>query len=143
MLERERDWCHEDLAERELPPWLIPVAKAAGLRWEGPTYSYLVLRNDGRTLRDALALREGEAAARVVSWPLRTKGKTEVTLCGGFEGTAGRKAMELDRSAKGTEEGGRMGSLARGELVAMKDDEVTIAGAVSRLAPGAWRRAGR
>ncbi len=135
MLARERDWCHEDLAERGLPKWLVPVAKAAGLRWEGPTYAYLTLRNDGRTLRDALPSREGETVARVVSWPLRTKGKTEATLCGDFEGASGRKVMELDCDAKGVAESERLAGLARGDLVAVDSS-------AKRVTPGQWRRAG-
>src|SRR5215472_6890137 len=45
-LTREGDWCHEDL-DVDLPPWLVPVARAAGLRWQRLTFSYLVLRRDG------------------------------------------------------------------------------------------------
>jgi hypothetical protein len=53
-LARETDWCHEDL-EVDLPAWLWPVARAAGLRREGLTFSYLVLHRGGRRLVDALA----------------------------------------------------------------------------------------
>ena len=79
MLLRERDWCHEDLPI-DLPPWLVPIARAAGLRFEGLTFSYLVLRRDGRSLAD------GERGAlRLVATPRVTKGKRELTLCGGPE----------------------------------------------------------
>src|SRR3712207_8562489 len=47
MLAIETEWCHEDLAV-DLPPWTVPLARAAGLRWQGLTFSYLVLRKDGR-----------------------------------------------------------------------------------------------
>lgn len=83
-LVRENDWCHEDLAI-ELPPWLVPVARGAGLRFEGLTFSYLVLRRDDLTL--AKALTPGTRAsgdslvARAVSGPLVSKGKHEVLLC--------------------------------------------------------------
>lgn len=54
MLVRETDWCHEDLPI-DLPDWLVPVARAAGLRYEGLTFSYLVLRKDERSAGDGLA----------------------------------------------------------------------------------------
>ena len=37
-LARETDWCHEDLAV-DLPGWVVPIARAAGLRREGLTFS--------------------------------------------------------------------------------------------------------
>lgn len=76
MLVRERDWCHEDLPLR-LPPGLAEVAKAAGLRFEGLSYSYLTLR-DGPSLGEALS-----ANARVVGGPVKSKGKDELFLCAG------------------------------------------------------------
>jgi len=97
-LAAEGDWCHDDLPV-DLPPWLVPVARAAGLRWQGLTYSYLVLTRDGRTLRSILA-RDGGGAAhvRVVSDRLTTKGKSEMFLCGAHAGGEGRvRATRLDR----------------------------------------------
>ncbi|HQY60345.1 MAG: hypothetical protein IPF92_04420 [Myxococcales bacterium] len=89
------DWCHEELAI-DLPSWLVPVARAAGLRWQGLSFSYLVLRRDGRTLRDAL----GGARLRVVSDLLRTKGKSEVFVCGELPSGPGRERIRrLDRHA--------------------------------------------
>jgi hypothetical protein len=82
-LAREGDWCHEDLAV-DLPPWLIPIARAAGLRHEGLSYSYLVLRNDGTTLAGTLAASSGAGLLRVVSERIKTKGKLEMFLCGSF-----------------------------------------------------------
>jgi len=74
----DRDaWCHEDLPI-DLPKRTASLARAAGLRWQGLTFSYLVLRKDGVTLRDAVA----EHAYRVVSEPIVTKGKRELFLCG-------------------------------------------------------------
>ncbi len=88
-------WCHEDL-DVDLPPWLVPVARTAGLRWQGLTFSYLVLRKDG--LRACAA---GAAPLlRVVSGPVVTKGKREIFLCGRFDdgSPASRlKVMRLDR----------------------------------------------
>jgi ribosomal protein RSM22 (predicted rRNA methylase) len=92
MLRNEDDWCHEDLAV-DLPSWLVPVARAAGLRWQGLTFSYLVL---GRGVRTESA----GSSVRVVSAPRITKGKRELFLCGDLDAT-GRatcvKGMRLDR----------------------------------------------
>jgi SAM-dependent methyltransferase len=100
MLANPHDWCHEDLPVN-LPDPLIPVARAAGLRFEGLTYSYLVLRRDGVTLRGRLGSR-APGLARVVSAPLVTKVKREWFLCGdamtnGELTSAKTKAMRLDR----------------------------------------------
>ncbi|HRG99444.1 MAG TPA: small ribosomal subunit Rsm22 family protein [Polyangiaceae bacterium] len=89
------DWCHEELAT-DLPSWLVPVARAAGLRWQGLSFSYLVLRRDGRTLREALP----GARLRVVSDLLRSKGKSEVFVCGELPAGPGRERIRrLDRHA--------------------------------------------
>jgi len=113
MLRDETSWCHEDLAV-DLPSPVAAIARGAGLRWQGLTFSYLVLRKDGKTLRDAL----GAAAAgaqRVVSTPIVTKGKRELWLCA--EGVA-RKAQRLDRDDR--ESGGRRSpwsTAARGDVL--------------------------
>ena len=140
MLAGERDWCHEDLADYSLPPWLIPVAKSAGLRWEGLTWSYLVLRHDARTLRAALEP-AGRIALRVVSNPIETKGKCELFLCGDVPGErALRRVMELEREAKRARDP-RLASLARGDLVhAAPEDFSGDPAKVTRLAPGQWSR---
>ena len=104
MLAREGDWCHEDL-QVDLPAWLVPVARAAGLRYQGLTFSYLVMRKDGRTLASEIAHREAtraeddRALLRVVSEPFVTKGKRELFLCGTGCGERKIKAMRLDRDA--------------------------------------------
>lgn len=77
MLERDRDWCHEQLPAR-LPPSLVPLARQAGLRIEGLSYSYLTLR---RRKGDLRMLEGGELAHRVVSRPLHSKGKLELLTC--------------------------------------------------------------
>jgi SAM-dependent methyltransferase len=116
------DWCHEDLGV-DLPPWLVPVARGAGLRWQGLTFSYLVLRGDGRTLRGELAgagAGAGGRFLRVVSGALVSKGKREVFVCGELgEGEVGRvKARRLDRDdAPGNE---AWDGLARGDLIAIE-----------------------
>ncbi len=93
------DWCHEDLPV-DLPTWVAPLARAAGLRWQGLTFSYLVLRRDGVTLASSMpALGD---RVRVVSDALVSKGKREAFICGllaAKEGTpSGRvRAMRLNR----------------------------------------------
>jgi ribosomal protein RSM22 (predicted rRNA methylase) len=83
----ETDWCHESLPI-DLPGWLVPVARAAGLRFERLTFSYLVLRKRGPVLRDAIRTRPSAGRLRVVSDVLATKGKSEVFLCGEFASSA-------------------------------------------------------
>ena len=88
-LAAEQAWCHEDLPV-DLPARVASMARAAGLRWQGLTFSYLVLRKDGATLGSLV----GSHAQRVVSAPIITKGKRELWLC-----AAGirRKVARLDR----------------------------------------------
>ena len=97
MLARDEDWCHEDLPV-DLPSWRVPLARAAGLRFQGLTFSYLVLRKDGRTLGACLG---GEGLARVVSQPRVSKGKRELFLCGELAlGGGGTWALRLDRDGR-------------------------------------------
>jgi hypothetical protein len=101
-LAKETDWCHEDLAV-DLPDWLVPVARSAGLRHEGLTFSYLVLRRGGRRMVDAISgPSTGSARLRIVSDEIRSKGKREVFVCGELPGPSGLVAsrarlMRLDR----------------------------------------------
>jgi ribosomal protein RSM22 (predicted rRNA methylase) len=93
MLKTGGDWCHEDVPV-DLPSWLAPIARAAGLRWQGLTYSYLVLRPDGATLRSR------GFPWRVVSGALLSKGKRELFLCGDASGSPVRERVQrLDRHA--------------------------------------------
>jgi SAM-dependent methyltransferase len=139
MLQGARDWCHEDLPDISLPAWLVPIAKLAGLRWEGLTWSYLVLRRDDRTLARALHT-PGVVPLRVVSNILSTKGKAETWLCGArpHEGTL--KVMELEREAKRAKHP-TFETLARGDLVGVAEETLpTEAGKTVRLTPGGWSR---
>ncbi len=114
MLARPDDWCHEDLPV-DLPDWLAPVARAAGLRFQGLTFSYLVLRRDRATLRELAPAR----AQRVVAVPRVTKGKREIELCGDDgRGPGGRVVTRLDRSATPANE--PWDDLARGDLVSLE-----------------------
>jgi ribosomal protein RSM22 (predicted rRNA methylase) len=111
MLESERDWCHEDV-HVALPGPVAEIARAAGLRYERLTYSYLTLRRDGRTLRDAVA-RAGEGEPwRVVSEPMPSKGKLELFVCG-VPGRA--RLVRLDRHR--TEANARLDRKGRGSLL--------------------------
>lgn len=92
MRSRPADWCHEDL-DVDLPPWLVPVARAAGLRWEGLTFAYFVGRREGDTLADQL----GPGVARVVDRPRPSRGKHELVLCGPAH--AAETVRRLDRHA--------------------------------------------
>ncbi len=76
MLQRERDWCHAR-APLSLPRPLAEVARGAGLRWEGLTYSYLAL-----THPEEQSARSSAGWWRLLSRALRSKGKTEWMACG-------------------------------------------------------------
>ena len=114
------DWCHEDLPI-DLPPFLVPLARAAGLRWQGLTFSYLVLRKDGLTLRESSARH-----LRVTSSLLRSKGKTEIFLCGEHADGIGRgKARLLDRET--TPANASFAEAERGDLLSF-DPPLAIGG---------------
>ena len=121
-LAAEGDWCHEDLRV-DLPPWLVPVARAAGLRYEGLTFSYLVLRRDDATLARRVEAPASAGLFRVVSDRMKTKGKIERFLCGELLGEHGARvvgrarAMRLDRHA--TDDNGAWEDLRRGDVVAI------------------------
>ncbi len=118
-LARESDWCHEDLAV-DLPQWLVPVARAAGLRREGLTFSYLVLHKGGRRWLDAIRAPAGAARLRIVSGAIRSKGKLEAFTCGELPGPDGPVAararlMRLDRDE--TVDNAAWDGLERGDVV--------------------------
>lgn len=102
------DWCHED-RRVDLPAWLVPIARGAGLRWQGLTFSYLLLRRDGRTLESTFG-----AGSRMVSDLRKVKGKTELTLCS--EPLRLGRLELLDRDAKGPR-GDLWRALERGDLI--------------------------
>lgn len=112
-LAREGDWCHEDLAV-DLPEGARALARGAGLRWEGLTFAYLVLRRDGVSLGDVAG--RGPGLARIVSSPIVTKGKRELVLCGELATGPGRaKVRRLDRERSPSNEA--WDALGRGDLV--------------------------
>jgi ribosomal protein RSM22 (predicted rRNA methylase) len=130
------EWCHEDVAV-DLPPWLHPVARAAGLRWQGLTFSYLVLRRAGeRTLAESLPASPG-LRARIISDALVSKGKREHFVC---DGNAARtRVSRLDRDADASN--AAWGSLGRGDLIAIdpapdpKKHRIAKGASVARLEP--------
>jgi len=131
-----RDWCHED-RDISLPDWLVPVARAAGLRFEGLTFSYLVMRRDARTVSEAF---EG-ACDRVISGRLVSKGKEEVVVCGAVpEGSAQmRKLYRIDRDRSATnrawESMGRGHLVTRAEALRVRSGAPLIAKDPSALGP--------
>lgn len=123
MLEREGDWCHEDL-DVDLPSALAPVARAAGLRREGLTFSYLVLRRDGRTVVQAVVSAPRAGRLRVVSGAIPSKGKREAFLCGEVADARGElapasvRATRLDRDA--TASNAAWEALVRGDVLVIE-----------------------
>ena len=123
LLTRERDWCHDDVSV-DLPPWLHEVARGAGLRYQGLTYSYLTLRLREGRVRAHNARRERWVDARLVSVVRETKGKREVFLCAPEASAEGEReplrALQLDRAIKGAKAGTPvLGDCVRGEVVSV------------------------
>jgi ribosomal protein RSM22 (predicted rRNA methylase) len=127
MLARAEDWCHERL-DVDLPSWLVPVARAAGLRWEGLTWAPLVLRADGARL---------PGVARVVGDPIVTKGRRDLWVCGTFADPGGgvthdrRKVGRLDRHASAAN--AAFGDATRGERLDLDGGAVRADDVVARV----------
>jgi ribosomal protein RSM22 (predicted rRNA methylase) len=111
MLARERDWCHESL-DYALPAPLAAVAKQAGLRYEGLSYAALVLTKQAR-FADALPRK------RIVSDPLRSKGKLELFGCSrdGYQ-----RLLRLDRAL--SKENAGYDALRRGDVLELAGTRV-------------------
>jgi hypothetical protein len=125
VLLTEGDWCHEDLPV-DLPPWLVPLARAAGLRWQGLTFTYLVLRRDEQRLVGQLDHAPGAPRVhlRVISELMRTKGKAEVFAC---TSTGTRiRLRRLDRDAvehgPGAEATATWAAVGRGDVLTVRAD---------------------
>lgn len=113
MLASERDWCHED-RPIDLPAFAEKLARGAGLRWQGLTFAYLVLRRDGRELARELG---GADLHRLVASPRITKGKRELVLCRPDEP---RRVIRLDRDGAKRD---AIESAARGDVLRVKISE--------------------
>lgn len=143
MLTRERDWCHDDV-DVDLPPWLHEVARGAGLRYQGLTYSYLTVRLQPGRLQKHSA-HEGWVSARMVSAVRDTKGKREVFLCAAEkssdEAREPLRAMQLDRAIKRADERTpKLGDCSRGELVAIDPALLPEDSRTVRLGADDWER---
>jgi ribosomal protein RSM22 (predicted rRNA methylase) len=108
LLERERDWCHERLP-LPLPKDAAALARAAGLRDEDLTFSYLTLRNEPGSL--ASLGREAGVLYRVVGGPLVTKGKRELLVCGSDDARVLRRLDRKASDANSAIDGARRGSV--------------------------------
>jgi SAM-dependent methyltransferase len=115
MLARERDWCHERLP-LALPTGLAAVARDAGLRDAQLTYSYLTLTAADRSLAELGGAEE--APLRLVSGPLRSKGKLELLACAAG---APRSLRRLDR--RQSDENQLLDALGRGSVIAVQGAE--------------------
>jgi len=116
---RDEDWCSED-RDIDLPEWLSAVARVAGLRWQGSTFSYLVLRKDEASLAKFSAAHP--VRFRVVSDRITTKGKTEFYLCGtnvvgGADKTGRIRVTRLDRHESSVNKA--WDEISRGSVVAI------------------------
>jgi len=137
-LERERDWCHEDIPW-EAPEIIKEIDKLTGLKKESIKFSYFILRKDPGSLIDIY----GPDIWRVVSEPLKSKGKLEFYICG----PQGRYPVtRLDRDR--TDRNCMFDKLQRGSIVrfhgliqdrgrfkVIKDTEVIICRAEPVLLP--------
>jgi ribosomal protein RSM22 (predicted rRNA methylase) len=131
LLERERDWCHQQLP-LALPPPLAALARAAGLRAEELSFSYLTLHRAPRSLAE-IDVRTG--LLRAVSAPLRSKGKLELAVCGP---DATRTLRRLDRHAN--ERNRALGGAHRGVLLRLPASaEEDLAAAHAPLPPARVR----
>jgi hypothetical protein len=126
VLLTEGDWCHEDLPI-DLPPWLVPLARAASLRFQRLTFTHLVLRKDGRRLVDQLDHAPGAPRVhlRVISELMRTKGKAEVFAC-----TANGERLRLRRLDRDSADTGpdaaataAWAGLGRGDVVTVRSPD--------------------
>jgi ribosomal protein RSM22 (predicted rRNA methylase) len=133
-LRLETDWCHEDV-DVDLPAWLVPIARGAGLRYQGLTFSYLVLRRDKKTLADAVAEPRG-GRVRVVSKKLATKGKSELFLCGELGVAASSPSpSSLESPPEYLPNGARFTRLARDASAANAAWDTCVRGDLLRITP--------
>ncbi len=114
MLDVKKDWCHDDLPI-DLPVWVQPLARAAGLRWQGLTFARLILTRQA----------EPTPSFRVVA-PLRdSRGRKERQLCGAFpDGSTLRWVDRLEKHASAAN--AAFGELERGDGLEMAPAEARV-----------------
>lgn len=117
-LDDERDWCHEQRAWNP-PPRFAKLAHEADLRRSDMKWTYLTLTK--QPINVSAHMRLGSASNhpvwRVVSEPLRSKGKLEFFLCGPRR----QRVVRLDRHR--TERNAPYDTLDRGSLCVI-DEEI-------------------
>lgn len=111
-----REWCHEDLRV-DLPPWVAPLARAAGLRFQGLTFSYLVLQK--RAVAPIAQVPAHRVRLRVISERIETKGKSELFGCTAAGERVRFRRLDRDRS----EANAAWDDLERGDVVTLTDED--------------------
>jgi len=110
----ERDWCHEDRAF-EATPRLAALTNATGMRAHRLKFAYLVV-----TRRD-LALSPGPSLLRIVSSLKKSKGKSELHVCGD-DGWQKLRLQKRDRTDRNRE----FERAQRGQLLEVGDGSYTV-----------------
>jgi len=111
----ERDWCHFYI-EWERPELIRQLDDLTGLDHTHLKMAYLILQTnfEGRgTTAPSGSSDEGRKTWRVVSSPLKSKGKIEIVLCG--DNGELLKVMRLDRD--GSEANAAMDTIMRGDII--------------------------
>lgn len=117
LLQRPRDWCHEDL-DVDLPDSLQPIARKAGLRYQGLSFSYLTLT------RKTVAT---EPFSRVVGGPIESKGQTEWHLCHPNADTRTLSLVTLRLNRREREDHPLAHDLRRGGEVTFQANDASLA----------------
>lgn len=118
-LKNEQDWCHFTISAK-MPPLADRLGRSAGLDPSRTDFSYLVF---GRSARPP------EGSWRVVSSPIKTRGRLDLWICNGHERV---KIHRLDRDASATN--AALAGLSRGDLVRFSG--LDPSGATFRLPAG-------
>ena len=123
-LQKESDWCHEEIA-CVFPPWFQTLAKKAKLQKQALLFSYLVVKKSS----DAHAL---EGCSRIVSQRLEQKGQVECYFCT----TKGKEKLRM-QYAKKTAENEWMLEAQRGQVFSSveKDERENLQRALPAVLP--------
>ncbi len=127
----ERDWCHF-YCEWKRPPLIARIDALTGLDHRFLKMAYLILTRDPRPeTRDR---GHHNTLHRVVSSPIRSKGKIELVLCGS-NGEL-RRVRRLDRDA--SETNAAFDRVRRGDIVALETNTTRIASNDTVAIAQAW-----